>query len=433
MPTLRNFLSSLPDLGARSQRGMQSADFALDRMHLLMESLGHPEKRYPSLHIAGTNGKGSVSAFCTAALQAQGYRVGRFTSPHLAGALAGINIDQSPVPEDDLEGTFGQMIPHLVRRQDWTLFEVVTALMFAQFARAQVDAAVIEVGLGGRLDATNVFTPLVSVITPIDYDHTSILGTTLAEIANEKSGIIKEGVLVVMSPQPEEARASILQIAKRKQALVVEVGKDIQFERISSDLSGQVFEITSPHSQHKARIKIGMLGMHQGENAATAYAALQAAHERSLVVSESAMARGFADARWPGRFELVRENPPVILDAAHSPAAAQALRAALDEYFPGQPIIVVLGVSADKDLAGIIEPLRERIVGAIATQSAHPRAMPASELQEKLKQLGLDAESETDPLKAVSEAIDLKIKDAVILVCGSVFLVEAVGQTRRLL
>src|SRR3990172_320512 len=190
MPTLRNFLSSLPDLGARSQRGMQSADFALDRMHLLMESLGHPERAYPSLHIAGTNGKGSVSAFCTAALQAQGYHVGSFTSPHIAGALAGIAVDKAEVPQAELEGTFLEILPTLEKRDNWTQFEVVTALMFAHFARAKVDAAVIEVGLGGRLDATNVLNPLVSVITPIDYDHRSILGNSLAEIAREKAGII---------------------------------------------------------------------------------------------------------------------------------------------------------------------------------------------------------------------------------------------------
>lgn len=434
MVTIKNYLESLPDLGARPQQGMRSVDFTLERMQILVEELGHPEWAYPSLHIAGTNGKGSVSAFCTATLQAQGYRVGRFTSPHLTGALAGIAINQSEAGDIDLEETFDAMLPSLESRQDWTQFEVVTALMFAHFERAKVDAAVIEVGLGGRLDATNVLTPLVSVITPIDYDHTAILGTTLAEIAREKAGIIKPGVPVVISPQPEEARASILQVAKSKGMQVIEVGKDMLYERVSSNLHGQVFELTPPPSlgkgrgisQKKMQLKIGMLGTHQVENAATAYAALLVANEHGLAVNESAIERGFAAARWPGRFELLRENPPVVLDAAHSPAAARALRAGLDEYFPGRPVIMVLGVSADKDLAGIIEPMRRRITRAIATQSAHPRAMPARELQRKLAGLGIGASAEPDSKLAVTNAIELGGKDSVILICGSVFLVEGI-------
>ena len=403
---------------------------------MLMQALGHPDRRYPSLHIAGTNGKGSVAVFCTATLQAQGYKVGRFTSPHLAGALAGISISGIRAKDKDLEQSLKVMLPHLKLRTDWTQFEVVTAVMFLHFARAKVDAAVIEVGLGGRLDATNVLAPLVSVITPIDYDHTAILGNSLAEIAREKAGIIKEGVPLVMAPQPEEARASILQVAEEKNVDVVEVGRDVLFKRVSSDLSGQAFELTSPPSpllgkERGARkegwqLKIGMLGFHQVENAATAFAALQTTHTRGLLVSEEAIRRGFAASRWPGRFEVIQENPPVILDAAHSPAAAQALRAALDEYFPGRSVIMVLGVSVDKDLAGIIEPLRTRIDRVIATQSTHGRAMQANELRAKLIRIGIDAEAIVDARKAMKRVLAMAKPDEVVLVSGSVFLVEMV-------
>ncbi|MCL5429540.1 MAG: bifunctional folylpolyglutamate synthase/dihydrofolate synthase [Chloroflexi bacterium] len=433
---MKNYLGSLPDLGARPQQEIGLAEFTLERMEILMEGLGQAERQYPSLHIAGTNGKGSVAAFCAAVLQAQGYRVGCFTSPHLAGALAGITIDQLQIEDADLEETFQVMQPHLEQRQDWTQFEVVTGLAFFHFARANVDAAVIEVGLGGRLDATNVLTPLVSVITPIDYDHTSILGTTLAEIAAEKAGIIKEGVPVVISSQPEEARTSILRVAKEKRAQVIEVGRDFRFERISSDLDGQVFEVTSPPTpllgkergalENKTRLTIALLGKHQIENAATAFAALKMANQRGLAVSEAAIERGFAAALWPGRFEIVRDDPRVILDAAHTPAAAQALRAALDEYFPGQPVMMVLGVSADKDLKGIVEPLRSRIVGAIATRSSHPRAMPAEELQGKLSHLAVRSETEPDAKRALEKVLGMAQEQTVILVCGSVFLVELI-------
>lgn len=428
MSKFLDFLSGLPDLGAKPQKSMRSSDFTLERMEVLMETLGNPERQFPSIHIAGTNGKGSVAAFCDAALQAQGYKVGKFTSPHIAGALAGIVVNGVRVDESDLEQSFELLFPHLKSQKDWTHFEVVTALAFLHFACAKVDAGVIEVGLGGRLDATNVLRPLVSVITPIDYDHTSILGNSLAEIAREKVGIIKPGVPLVISPQAEEARVSILTVAKEKNVQVTEIGKEMLFARTSFDLSGQEFDVWDAAAlSKKTQLKIGLLGMHQVENAATAFGVLQVAAQHGLTISEDAIRRGFESARWQGRFEVVQKNPPVILDAAHSPGAAQTLRNALNEYFPGQPVIMVLGVSADKDLVGIIEPLRDRIVGAIATQSAHPRAVPADELQGKLAALGVQAESELDPFHAAQRALGQRVANAVILVCGSVFLVEQVA------
>ncbi len=465
MLTINAFLASLPDLGARPQQNMRPVDFTLERMEILMDALGHPERQYPSIHIAGTNGKGSVVAFCVASLRAQGHKVGSFTSPHLAGALAGIAINEDCASATDLEKAFEIMLPHLETRSDWTQFEIVTALAFLHFARAKVDAAVIEVGLGGRLDATNVLAPLVSVITPIDYDHTSILGNSLAEIARAKAGIIKPGVPSVLAPQRQEARASIKNVAEAKGVRVIEVSRDVVFERLSSDLSGQVFWVGKPtpspapsspqaarsrqalslkegkgawstsgkesklnSSDEKIELKIRMLGMHQVENAATSFAALQVANQHGLPVSEDSIRRGFAEARWPGRFEVVQTDPPVILDAAHSPAAAQALRTALDEYFPERPIIMVLGVSADKHLAGIIEPLRPHIRRAIATQSTHPRAMPADTLCSRLAALGIQAEAEPDVSRAIARAMEFVKDYAILLVCGSVFLVEAISE-----
>jgi dihydrofolate synthase/folylpolyglutamate synthase len=287
-----------------------------------------------------------------------------------------------------------------------------------------VTAGVIEVGLGGRLDATNVLSPLVSVITPIDHDHTSILGNKLAEIAQEKAGIIKEGVPVVMAPQPMEARASILRTAADKRARVIEVGSDVLYESVDSNIHGQQFNVWEKVNPGKIRFAIKLLGKHQVENATTALATLRVANGRGLQISDEAIARGFAVARWPGRFEIVRNDPPVVLDAAHSPAAAKALRAALDEYFPGRPVIIVLGVSADKDLAGVIGPLRDRVVSAIATQSSHPRAMPAAELRAKLARIGTESEAVADAKVAIEGAIDMVRTDEVVLVCGSVFLVE---------
>lgn len=429
-PSLQDFLSSLPDLGARRQDSISSADFTLEHLHTLMIALDEPQHKYPSIHIAGTNGKGSVAAFCASALQAQGYQVGCFTSPHIHSALDGISINGEVVAQNELAQTFELIRPHLDPSLVWTYFEIVTALAFTHFARVNVDVAVIEVGLGGRLDATNVLIPLVSVITPIDFDHTSILGNTLAAIATEKAGMIKSGVPVVISPQAPEPRAAILKIADAKYSPVTGVGSDTLFSRDTFDLTGQQVRIWhKDHPQQASHLQIGLHGAHQVANAATAFAALQVASQQGLQIDLASIELGFAAARWPGRFEILGTDPPIVLDAAHNPAAARALRSTLDDYFPGRDIVAVLGVSADKDLAGLLEPLRPRLAKIIATQSSHPRALPASELAAELTALGFSAESEPDPARAVSLAKSLAASDSVLLCFGSVFLIEQIRET----
>lgn len=420
------FLQALPDLGAQPQGYLRAGDFSLERMRGLMVALEHPQQRYPSIHVAGTNGKGSVSALCAAALRAAGFRVGLFTSPHLQSALAGISIDGKTSTVEELEDSFASLRLHLQAvAEGWTQFEVVTALTFQHFARAGVQAAVIEVGLGGRLDATNVLTPLVSVITSIDYDHTSILGETLAQIAAEKAGIIKPGVPVALAPQTSEARAVVREVAREKNAALLEVGKDVLFSSQGGDFSGQTLHVWNADSPNqKTELRIALLGAHQVENAATAFAALSLAAERGLAVDEAAIRGGFAAARWPGRFEVLQVQPTIVLDAAHSPHAARALGTALEDFFPGQPVTLMLGVSADKDLAGIIEPLRPRLAQVVATQSAHPRAMPATDLQQRLAALGVSAEALPDVAKALARATALAGESGLVLVAGSVFLVE---------
>ena len=425
-------LKALPDLGAQPQGSMAAAAFTLERMVWLMAALGQPQQRYASLHVAGTNGKGSVSALCAAALQAAGYRVGAFTSPHLHGALEGITLGGKVVPPAELEASFESLRPHLDRQTGWTQFEVVTALAFHHFARMGVEAAVIEVGLGGRLDATNVLTPLVSVITPIDYDHLNILGSTLEQIAAEKAGIIKPGVPVVFAPQLPQVSAVIREVAKRQKAPIIEVGKDYLYRAQTYDLSAQDFQVwPAARPEEKTALRIALLGRHQIANAATAYAALQTARGQGLALDEEAIRRGFAAARWPGRFEILQNEPALVIDAAHSPHAARALRQALDDYFPGRPVILVLGVSGDKDLSGIVAPLRPRITKWVATQSAHPRAMLAEELQRSLAALGLAADAQPDAATALRGALGAADRGAMVLVAGSVFLVEQVREGIR--
>ncbi|HEX7972996.1 MAG TPA: folylpolyglutamate synthase/dihydrofolate synthase family protein, partial [Anaerolineales bacterium] len=337
--------------------------FDLGRMHQFLEILGQPQQRYPIIHVAGTKGKGSISAMCASALHAAGYRVGLYTSPHLQDYAERIQLDGQPIPHADLVALVGEIRPHLANLPNLTTFEITTALALLYFAKQRATSAVLEVGLGGRLDATNVVIPNVSVIASISYDHTNILGNTLSEIAAEKAGIIKPGVPVVVSPQKEEARQVVERIAAERGSNLIQVGRDYLFSQVSHSLNGGQELLIWPASQQSSvdaymesggsqgrgptRLKIPLLGYHQVENAATAYAALQVARENGIPIDEAAIQAGFARVSWPGRFEVLQRNPPVVIDSAHNRDSALKLRLALDDYFPGWPVVLVFGASED--------------------------------------------------------------------------------------
>ena len=286
--------------------------FDLTRMFRLMERLGNPEKGYPILHIAGTKGKGSVSALCASGLKAAGYRVGLYTSPHLQDYAERIQINGQPIPHGVLAGLVEEIKPVVAEIPNLTTFELTTALAFLYFARQDVNAAVIEVGLGGRLDATNVVDPMVAVITTLSYDHMNVLGDTLTKIAGEKAGIIKPGRPVVSSPQKDEALQVIQQAAAEKEAPLTLVGEDILFAPIAHSLDGQSMYVWPAAEQERVntfietaesggwepfRITIPLLGYHQMENTATAYAALVVARQAGLAIDDEDIRRGFRASR----------------------------------------------------------------------------------------------------------------------------------------
>jgi dihydrofolate synthase/folylpolyglutamate synthase len=414
-----------------------SADkFDLGRMHALMAALGGPHQGYPAIHVAGTKGKGSVASMCASALQSGGYRVGIYTSPHLHDYAERIRLDGLPIPHEDLIALVEEIKPYVDAIPQLTTFEITTALAFLYFARQKVDAAVLEVGLGGRLDATNVVTPAVSVITSLSYDHTQYLGSTLAEIAGEKAGIIKPGVPVVASPQEDEALQVIEGIAAERGSQVFQVGRDFLFAPLSHSLDGQTLLVWSASEQElvdeylesggfqewePVRLTIPLLGHHQVQNAATAYTALRVYRERALPLSDAAIQRGFMKVEWPGRFEVLQRYPPVVIDSAHNRDSARKLRLALDDYFPGQPVTLVFGASEDKDISGMFAELMPRVETVIATQSFHPRAIEPERLIELAHQFGRPAKIVSDVAQALEEAIRSGDDDRMVLVAGSLF------------
>jgi dihydrofolate synthase/folylpolyglutamate synthase len=349
---------------------------------------------------------------------AAGYRVGLYTSPHLDDYCERIQIDGSPLAHEQLVALVDEVKPAVARVPKLTTFEITTAIGFLAFARAGVDAAVVEVGLGGRLDATNVATPRVSVITSLSMDHTAVLGDTLAKIAGEKAGIIKDAVPVVSSPQKEEALEVLLRVAREKNASLTVVGRDVKYEFQSSSLDGQDFII------HNSKFIIPLLGSHQLINAATAYAALKSS---GLPISDEAIQKGFSQVKWPARFEVVRRDPPVIFDSAHNDDSFAKLRETLETYFPGKQVYLVFGASEDKNIPGMFREMKSKIRKLIVTRADHPRALEVEKIQSLADQLEVPHEAATPVGAALARALELSAKDgSIVLSAGSMFVTAEV-------
>lgn len=423
-----DWLYSFVDFSAQRKVKYSPETFDLSRMRALMALLGNPQNRYPILHLAGTKGKGSVSAMCASVLKAAGYRTGFYTSPHLHDFRERIQLNGEYISEADLVAIVRRLQELAPQVPGITTFELNTALAFEYFARQAVDIAVIEVGLGGRLDATNIITPLVSVITSLSYDHMDLLGHTLAQIAGEKAGIIKPNVPVVSAPQLPEALAALETIAAERAAPLMVVGRDISFQPLTHSLEGQTFVVNGQ------TFSLPLLGAHQVENATTAYAALQAL-SAFLPISAEAIRTGLANVRWPGRFEILHRKPFIVADGAHNADSAKRLTAALADYFPGRRVHLIFGISADKDLDGMLAALLPFVSSVICAQAVHPRALEPEDLAAAVlaRQPALHVESIAPVAKALARALELAAPEDVVLACGSLFIVAEVQAAHKLL
>lgn len=401
--------------------------FELARVRRLLNSLGDPHLKYPTVHIAGTKGKGSVAAFIAASLRQAGYRTGLYTSPHLVTFNERIQVDGAPISDEDLVALVDRLKPAAASEPEITTYELMTALGFMYLADQHVDFGVIEVGLGGRLDATNVLMPVVAVITSISLDHTHILGETLVEIAAEKGGIIKPGVPLVISPQPSEAGETLRAIAAERKAPLVDIGLGWEIEPIDHSLAGQRFRLRpSDGSSSWVELTLPLLGAHQLENAATAYAALQILQGSANKLTAAAIRDGFESVNWPGRFQVLRRSPVVVVDAAHNPDSARRLSQTIADYFDGRHIHLIFGASEDKDIRGMLKTLIPRVDNVILTQAFHPRAADPTVMAEIARELGADAEIQMPVVDSVRAAIAAAQPDDVVLVTGSLFVVGEV-------
>lgn len=385
----------------------------LERIEAVLDAIGRPEQAFTIAQVGGTNGKGSISAMLAAILQAAGRRVGLYTSPHLAHYRERIRVDGRPISESDfVDGV--DALGTLITRLDLTVFEAGTALALDHFCRARVDVAVLEVGLGGRLDATTVGKPRVVVLGPIDYDHQHELGDTLALIATEKAAIIRSGVAFSARQDPAAEAVITRRAAETGVPLSLE-GRDLHVTPLGFTLEAQRVHLEGP-DWRIPDVACGLLGVYQPGNAL-----LAAAAARELGAAEGAIRAGLRGARWPGRFQIFRRDPLVVLDGAHNPAGARALAASLRAYFPGRPVTFVIGVLADKDAGGILAALRPLAARVILTASANPRAA-APEALRALLPAGARVDTARSPQDALAMAI-AEDPHGIVCVAGSLSLI----------
>jgi dihydrofolate synthase/folylpolyglutamate synthase len=393
----------------------------LTTMTAMMSRLGMPQTRYRTLHIAGTNGKGSTAAMAAAVLQAAGYRVGLYTSPHLVEFRERIRVNGEMIAELQVAQLTEQLQVLCQPDLSPTFFEYTTAMAFQHFADSEVDVAVLEVGLGGRFDATNVVAPMACAITTISLDHQEYLGTTRSSIAFEKAGIIKPEVPVVVGRLDDDAWETIEQVARERQAPMFRLDKDFRTE----GKTPQRFSYRGLGVQYDG-LTCALEGRHQLDNAACALALLGAAAPQGITVVAEAVRAGLRAVNWAGRLEVVDRRPTILLDGAHNPAAVKALADYLacgDRSYRSHPIVLVLGMMRDKDHRGFFEPLKGLVDEVVLTQADLPRAATALELQASLEDLLPRPHVVPSPGDAMALAKQLATPDGLVCVTGSLMLV----------
>ncbi len=431
--SVRYLLALGRELAAPTQAA--AAKFDLENITVLAERLGWPDRNYPSAHIAGTNGKGSTAAFLESILRHAGLRTGLNTSPHLEKINERVRVNGEEISDEAFAETLtriGDLIEQLLAvgklRGHPTYFECVTAMAFEYFARSGVEFGVFEVGLGGRLDATNILSPVASVITRIDFDHENFLGHSLREIAREKAGIVKPGVPVVIAEQHAEAREVIFSRAKEVGSPILETGTTFRIDQESFEDGCARARVTELKSGWTIEIAPRLPGRFQLQNALNAVTAARLLRERGFRVTDEAIRQGIATAAWPGRLEKIHSRPDIYLDGAHNPGAARELAAFWEQNFAGRKLWLVYGTLRDKAIDEVAGVLFARAAEVILTELRTARAISAAQLAEIAGYHAAHFSIIADPDEALESAIRKAGPDDAIFITGSLYLV---GQLRQ--
>lgn len=419
-PESLEYLTSLGRFGIK---------LGLERTEALLHALGDPQELFQGVLVAGTNGKGSVCAMVSSVLQAAGYRVGLMPKPHLISYTERIQVDQRPIAEADFAALLTELQPAInkvaAELGPPTEFEILTSAAFYYFARAGIDLLVCEVGLGGRLDSTNVLDLGVSVITSIALDHTQYLGSTLEAIAAEKAGILKPDSIAITAAQPP-ALAVIEAKARDQQIPLLRLGQEIELSAIDKDWAGVQATVTTPGGTYRD-LRIPLLGLYQADNAALAVASIDALRSRGWDISDGALRDGLARTRWPGRLEVIDRDPIVLVDGAHNPAGLERSLAAVQKLAKSRPLVIVFGAMRDKDLSSMLALLRSVNAPVIFSRIDWHRAEAPTELAKRFEGESETAESSAE---ALNRAREMAGRDGIVFVCGSLYLVGEAKTSR---
>jgi len=430
---VRYLLTLGRELAAPTQAA--ATKFDLENICVLAERLGRPERAYPSGHIAGTNGKGSTAAFLECILRHAGFRTGLYTSPHLESINERMRINGEEISDESFAAIFTRLqalieellATHKLRAHP-TYFECLTAMAFEYFARECVESGVFEVGLGGRLDATNILSPTITIITRIDFDHENFLGHSLKEIAGEKAGILKPGVPAIVAPQAPKAREVILARANQVKCPVIETAQTFQITEDSSQNGFSRAQVTELSSRESFEIAPRLPGRFQLQNALNALAAARQLAARGFRISADDITQGIANTVWPGRLEKLQSNPDVYLDGAHNPGAARELASFLEQNFRGRKIWLIYGALRDKAVDEIVGQLFPHAAEVIFTEPRTSRAISAPRLAEIASHHASSFTTVSSAERALDQALAEAAPDNAIFVTGSLYLV---GQLRH--
>ncbi|MDE0470102.1 MAG: bifunctional folylpolyglutamate synthase/dihydrofolate synthase [Candidatus Poribacteria bacterium] len=435
------YIESFIDYERSPDFSRQARFYNLDRITSLLELLDNPHDRLKVIHIAGSKGKGSTAALVASVLTHAGYKTGLFTSPHLIRPRERCRIDDELISESDVAFHIEKLKPAIetVSASEFgrvSFFEIYTALAFSYFADKATDFAVIEVGLGGRLDATNVVTPITTVITPIGLEHTAILGETYTEIAGEKAEIIKQGCPLALAPQHPEAQAVFEKVAGERKAPIIEakglVGKNscVSIPRLVQDTDGvpvaQQFDVETD-SERYSQLTLPLLGHHQFINAITAIAAIECLKQQGYIIPNTSVYTGFKNVQWHGRIQRIMSSPIVVLDGAHSPVSMEALCCTIRQSFRYTRVTFIVSLMKDKNLTAIGDIISQTADSVITTQVPNnPRVMPAEEIRDSWKRICKRVATCSMPEKAIEKALSDASPTDLICITGSLYLVGQV-------
>ena len=418
-----DYLSAHTNFEAKPADIYSPERFDVNRSGSLLAALGNPQHHYPSVHIAGSKGKGSVAAMTEAILRAAGYRTALYTSPHLADFRERLQIDRGWITPEDFAEVMTDLQPHVGQIPEITFFEIATCLAFEWFSRQKVDVAILEVGLGGRLDPTNAVLPRVCGITAISLEHTALLGDTVEAIAAEKGGIIKTGIPAISSHQTASVLEVFKEIARERNAPLSLVGRDWLYERCSFSIANQSFRCWSERNpDNRQEFDLPLHGLHQVENGTLAVALVSELQVQGWKISPEHIASGLRTVHWAARVEIIPGRPTTIIDAAHNADSAGRLVETIQELFPGQLPILVFGAMVDKDSAGMLAELLPITSHAIITSVDHPRSAAPEDLVSIAERFPVRISKVMDASHAITNALALADDDGIILITGSVYL-----------